>query len=154
MTWLEGEASRHYTIDAPLADVADYFSNPKRFHECVDEVESIEQVDDHTWAWTLEEMSAKGVGFQGHYEVQYDRGDARVTWTTVGDGNMRSEGEATFEAIGDERTRVEYEETIAAEVSIPSLMGSALEPIVARQIRKGINSFLDCAQRRLEAGHR
>jgi carbon monoxide dehydrogenase subunit G len=154
MTWIEGSESRDYTIDAPLEEVADFFSDPERFHTCVDEVESIEQIDDDTWHWRLEEMSVKGVGFQGEYDVRYDRdGDEQVVWETI-DGNMRSEGEAVFEALGDGRTRVRYEETLAADLSIPSLMGSVIKPIASRMIGHGINSFLDGAKERLEDEHR
>lgn len=151
MAWLEGTEEREFVIGAPKEEVAAFFANPDEFGDCLEEMESIEAVDDSTWAFTLEELAAKGISFQGYHETEYRRDGDVVEWESVGDDNMRTEGVVRVEAVDDDRTRVDFEETIGAKLPIPGLMASAFEPIVAREVRKGINSFLDNAKDELEA---
>lgn len=151
MAWLEGTEEREFVVDAPKEDVAAFFADPDEFGDCLEDMESIESVGDSTWAFTLEEIAAKGVSFQGYHETEYRRDGDVVEWETVGDDNMRTEGKARLEAVDEGRTRVDFEETIGAKLPIPGLMASVFEPIVAREIRKGVGTFLDNAKDELEA---
>lgn len=150
MTWIEGTAEREYVVERPYDEVVDFFARPAEFKSAMAELESAERVDDDTWRWTLEEKGAKGISFQGHYTVRYDRDGDVVTWETVEDGNMRSEGKATFEEVDDSRTRVHYRSEMAADLPIPGLMAKAFNSIIAREVKKGVESFLDNAKDQLE----
>jgi len=151
MGWLEGDAERDYEIDAPLEDVIDYFSSPDNFSECLSEMESVDKVADSRWRFVMEEMSAKGISFQGEYEVEYERDGSTVRWYPGGrEGNMKSEGKAEFEETTDGGVHVSYEETISVELPIPSLMTKVFKPIVSKQVSKGVNGMLDCCKKTLE----
>jgi len=152
MTWIEGTADREYVVARPYDEVVDFFADPAEFKSAMVDLESAERVDDDTWRWTLEQKGAKGISFQGKYTVRYDRDGDIVTWETVGDGNMRSEGKATFEELDDDRTRVHYHSEMAADLPIPGLMAKAFNKIIAREVKKGVESFLDNAKQQLEEG--
>lgn len=152
MAWIEGTEQREYVIDAPYDEVVDFFATPGEFKAAMAELESSEQVDEDTWKWTLEEKGAKGISFQGEYTVRYHRDGDVVTWETVEESNMRSEGKATFEKVDGERTRVNYRSEIAADLPIPGLMAKAFNKIIAREVKKGVGHFLDNAKDILERG--
>ena len=150
MAWLEGSASREFEIGADIDEVAAYFANPEKFEHCLDDLETLESVGENQWKFTLQELSAKGVSFQGEYTVEYHRDDHRVRWESTGEGNMKSEGYADLEESGD-ATRVDYEETISVELPIPGLMTKVFNPIVSREVRKSVGSMLDCSKETLES---
>ena len=152
MAWLEGSETRDYEIDAPLDDVVDFFGNPDAFEDCLADLETLEKVGEGSWKFTLEEIAAKGISFQGEYTVDYERDGDVVTWSSDEEGNMKSEGRMEAEHVGDEQTRVQYEETISVELPIPKLMTKVFNPIVDREVSKGINHMLDCAKETLESG--
>lgn len=156
MAWLEGTAERELEIAAPLDEVASYFASPDRFRDCVDDLEALEEVDDDVWHFQLEEMSAKGISFQGEYFVEYSRDGDVVSWEPAEaeedeEGNMRSEGQVELTEVGEDRTRVEYQQTMSVELPIPGLMTKVFKPIVNREVRKGIESLLDCAKEALSS---
>lgn len=151
MAWLEGTAEREFEVEAPADRVAAFFADPGQFEHCVPDLDNLEQIEEDVWQFTLEELSAKGVSFQGEYRVAYRRDGQEVVWEpTDVDKNMKSEGRATVETLGEERSRVVYEEKISVELPIPSLMTKVFNPIVSREVRKGIEEMLDCAKQTLE----
>ena len=152
MAWLEGTAEREFEIDAPADRVAEFLSDPGQFEDCITDLDSLEQVDDGVWQFRLEELSAKGVSFQGEYRVAYQRDGHRVSWEPVeGDHNMKAEGSVDVEPLGGDRCRVAYEEKMSVELPIPKLMTKVFNPIVSREVSKGVGEMLDCAKETLEA---
>lgn len=154
MAWLDGSAEQEIEVSAPLDEVAAFFAHPDRFEHCIDDLEDLEEVDDGVWHFQLEELSAKGISFQGEYYVEYTRDGDVVFWEPADgrEGNMRSEGRVQLTDLGDDRTRVEYEQKMSVELPIPSLMTGAFRPIVNREVRKAIETMLDCAKETLDEG--
>jgi carbon monoxide dehydrogenase subunit G len=152
MAWLEGTAERDFQVEAPVERVSEFFADPGQFRECVPDLASLEEVDEDVWRFTLEELSAKGVSFQGEYVVEYRREGQDVVWGPAGEGdeNMKAEGRAEIVEVGEGRTRVEYRETMSVQLPIPGLMTSVFNPIVGREVRKGVGEMLDCAVETLE----
>ncbi len=153
MAWLEGTAKREYAIGAPAERVAEFFADPGQFEECVPDLESLQEAGEGVWRFTLEELSAKGVSFQGEYLVAYRRDGDEVIWEPAGEGdeNMKAEGRAEITELDEGRTRVGYEETMSVQLPIPGLMTGVFNPIVSREVQKGVGEMLDCAKQRLEA---
>ncbi|MFB6375890.1 MAG: SRPBCC domain-containing protein, partial [Bradymonadaceae bacterium] len=105
MAWLEGTAEREFEVEAPVERVAEFFADPGQFEHCVQDLDSLERIDEDVWQFTLEELSAKGVSFQGEYQVAYSRDGSEVTWEpTDADKNMKSEGRVTVEDLGGGRS--------------------------------------------------
>ena len=151
MAWIEGTEEQTFAVNSSYQDVVDFFSDPATFKECLSQIETAEEVESMVWRWVLEEKAEKGITYQADYTVAYEKvDDGHFKWTTR-EGNMRSEGFTKFKELGDGRTEVHYKETIATDLPIPRLMAKVFSPIVSREIRKGVGSFLDCARRRLDA---
>lgn len=142
MTWIEASHQKTFEVDAPREEVAQFLSDPSQIRHCMVDLETGERVDDQTWRWILEEVGAKGITFQGDYTVRYQRDGDVVTWKSEGEGTMRAEGVAEVEAIDEDRTRVEYEETLASDLPIPKLARRVFKPIVGREVKKGVEAYL------------
>ena len=154
MTWIEGSHQRSFEVDVPLDEVADFLSDPSQLRHCMVDLEVGQEIDDQTWQWKLEEVGAKNITFQGIYTVRYERDGDVVTWESQGaEGDtMKSEGRAEFEAVNEGTTKVDYEETIISDLPIPRLAKRVFQPIARREIRKGIDGFLDAVIPYLNAG--
>lgn len=150
MAWIEGTEDRTFTVAAPYDEVVDFFCEPAQFKDAFSQMEKAEEVEPKVWHWTLQKKSEKGITFQGDYTVAYEREGDEATWSTR-DGNMRSSGRVSFREIGPETTQVHYVETLATDLPIPRLMARVFQPIVGREIRKGVGDFLDRAQSILES---
>lgn len=152
MTWVEADHERTFEVDAPFEEVAGFFSDPSHIQHCMPDLKQAEKIDDQAYRWLLEEVGAKNITFQGDYTVRYERDGEEVTWETEGEGTMRCEGRASFESISDERTRVDYRETMASDLPVPRLAAKVFRPIVKREVKKGIDRYLDEAIAYLNAG--
>jgi carbon monoxide dehydrogenase subunit G len=152
MTWIDGERKRSFEVDAPVDEVARFYSNPEQIKDCMGDLERYEKVDDQTYRWILEEIGAKNITFQGDYTVRYERDGNEVTWKSEGEGTMRTEGRATLREIGEGRTAVEYQEKLASDLPIPKLARRVFKPIVAREIKRGVDGFVDNTIDYLNAG--
>lgn len=151
MAWIEGTEEQTFEVDAPSDEVIDFFGDPAKFKECLSELESSEELEPMVWHWVLEEKSEKGITYQADYIVEYERtADNRAEWHTR-EGNMRSEGFVECTDKGGGSTEVHYKETIASDLPIAKLLAKVFRPIVAREIRKGVGSYLDCARQRLNS---
>jgi carbon monoxide dehydrogenase subunit G len=148
MAWIEGTEEQTFVVNASYQDVVDFFNDPATFRECLSQIESAEEVEEGVWHWVLEEKAEKGIKYQADYTVKYETtDDGQGKWHTL-EGNMRSEGVVECSEVDEGRTEVHYKETIATDLPIPKLMAKVFRPIVAREIRKGVGSFLDCARAR------
>ncbi len=150
MAWIEGTEKQSLVIDAPLADVVDFFGDPNQLRVCLTQLEAAEEIEPNVWKWTLREKNEAGIKFQGIYTVRYTRqGDSTVVWETVDAKTMRAEGKVVCRALG-KKTEVDYQETIATDLPIPKLAAKVFSPIVSREIRKGVGSYLELAKQHLE----
>ena len=154
MTWVQGSHERTFEVEAPLEEVARFLSDPSQVRHCMVDLEKGEEIDDQTWRWTLEEVGAKNITFQGIYTVRYERDGDVVTWESVDDegDTMRTEGRAELEAVDEETTRVDYEETITSDLPIPKLARRVFRPIARREVRKGVDAYVDAVISHLNAG--
>lgn len=152
MAWIEASHQRKIEVDRPADEVAAFLSTPSQLRHCMGELERGEEVDEQTWRWIMKEIGARNITFQGDYTVRYQRDGDVVTWKTEGEGNMRTEGRAKVRDLGGGRSEVNYEETLASDLPIPRLAAKVFGPIVAREVRKGIDGLLDNVQEYLNAG--
>lgn len=144
MPKFEATESRVFTVNAPKDDVVTLMTQPANFVELLADLEKHEAIDDKTYRFVLIEKNEKGVRFKGDYTVQYDYdGDKTLTWKTTSEGNMSSTGKATFKALGDTRTSVDYTETIVCDMDVNRLLAKVIKPIVNREISKGVGGYLD-----------
>jgi carbon monoxide dehydrogenase subunit G len=142
---------RVITIEAPAEAVATALSSPERIRQFLaDDLDRGEVVDPRTLHIVRKPVEEKGVKFRGDYQVQYTRADLVVTWKTITTGNMRSTGEARITALGDRRSRLEYDEALECDMEVNRILGAVLRPIVERKIKNGITTYLDKVKAALE----
>jgi hypothetical protein len=118
---------------------------PERIRESLaDELESSVKVDDRTVRWIRKPVEEKGVRFHADYTVRYEYdGHGKISWSTLGHSNMRSQGEARLAAGTDGTTRVEYTESIECDMEVNRILAAVLRPIVERKIKNGVGEFLE-----------
>lgn len=153
MAWIEGTEEQTFTVEASYQDTLEYFGKPENFKQCLNQLESAEELDDGVWHWVLEEKSEKGITYKADYKVRYvfNEDEGEVTWEPHGeDNNMKSSGFARIKEASD-GTQVHYKETIASDLPIPKLMAKVFKPIVAREIAKGVGEYLECSKNYLNS---
>lgn len=142
MAWIDGEQERIFYLDSTVKEVADFFCDPSRFTEAFTSLEKGEELETDVWSYTLESISAGGISFQGKYVVEYERDGNAIRWTSRDGENMKSVGKTVVSKVGS-RVQVEYEEKISSNLPIPRLAAKLFRPIVAHEVKKGIDEFLD-----------
>lgn len=152
MAWIEASHQRTIEVDAPKDEVAEFFATPAQIVNCMVDLERGEEIDEQTWRWLRKEIGARNISFQGDYTVRYERDGDIVRWESVGEGNMRTKGVVKVQEIRPGRTEFTYEETIASDLPIPGLAAKVFRPIAAREVRKGVDEFLEQVEAYLNAG--
>ncbi len=144
MATFSSSDKRVVTIHASPERVVEALITPERIKESMaDELESSATVDDHTVRWIRKPVEEKGVKFRADYVVHYDYdGRDKVSWHTVGGGNMRSNGEARLAAAPEGGTRVEYSESIECDMEVNRILAAVLRPIVEHKIKSGVGKYL------------
>lgn len=149
MAKFKGELSRTFTVAATKERAMEFMSDPEKFRHCLIGVEKAERLPDGTVKYQLEEKAEAGVRFKGAYSVKFvSQGDA-LTWTTVGQGNMWSNGKASFRAVGAS-TEITYQESLECDMDVNMLLGKVIAPIVNREIAKGVGGYLDRVKESLD----
>lgn len=153
MPWIEGSHQRTFTVNIALDEAADFMADPARLKRALVSLDRAERVDEQTYRWILKEIGAKNITFQGDYTVRYERQGNRVAWESVKDtGNMRTKGTAEFVELGEGKTQITYEETMASDLPVPRLAAKVFRPIVAREVTRGIDEFIDSLERTMNSG--
>ena len=135
---------RVVTIRAPKDRVVEALSRPERVQQSLAaDLEASQVVDASTLHLQRKPVEEKGVKFRADYTVRYAYdGSGKITWSTVGTGNMRSNGEALIAANDDGSTRVDYRESIECDMEVNRILAAVLRPIVERKIKSGVGDYL------------
>lgn len=146
MAWIDATHEEKFVVDADYEIVRNIFCDPARFKAAFTEMERSEEVEPETWRWILKEKSEKGIKFKADYTVRYTREDNVLTWDTV-EGNMKSRGRLEVRKTASEKAEVDYSETISTSLPIPKLMTKVFQPIVQREVTRGVSDFLHHARK-------
>ena len=149
MAWIEGKLETTVTIDVSHEEVLAFVKDPNKFRDAFGQMESGEELEEGVWKWTLKEKAEKGIKFQGIYKVKYTTTDNGTSWETL-EGNVNSTGSTLIKDLGNGKTELEYKETLKTDLPIPRLMAKVFQPIVGREVTKGITEFLNNATEILE----
>lgn len=91
-------------VQAPVAEVYRYWSNFENFPNFMQNVEEVRMTGQDTSHWRVKGPLGKSVQFEARTtEMSPNRG---IGWNTE-DGEVMTSGEARFEEIAPDRTRVE-----------------------------------------------
>lgn len=144
MALYSGEYTESFMVNAPIETVKAHFSDLETIATHYGGVRQWKKVRGDTLKLVLEPRSEIGVTFNGEHSCRWTfTSDNVLEWKSAGKGNMRSEGIATFTSLGKSKTRVEYTERMDCEMEVNFLVARLISPIVARQIRDGVKSYLE-----------
>lgn len=132
-----------FCVPASLPSVYDFFAEPAQLCALLDSVDSYAVLEAGRVRWILKEKVEKGIHFKGDYTVVYEgNGIDHVHWHGI-EGNMGGEGDVWLSATPDGGTKIRYRETVAPDLPITALMARLMQPIVARELRTELETFLE-----------
>lgn len=142
-----------FEVPTSVAIARDHFGNLETIAKNYGPLESWKKVDDETLHLVLSSQSERGISFRPWHICRYQKvGDDRVVWKTTESDCMWSEGTVTFSAIGPTRTRVVFQQRMAFEIGMPSLLGKVIAPIVRMRGQKGVAEYTERMRKVLPRG--
>jgi hypothetical protein len=144
MARFTGQYEESFVVDAPVGRARAHFSDLETIACNYGNLESCDR-DGQTLRVVLEPKKVMKVVYQGRYESHYRfTADNVLEWQSKGDGNAAVSGRAEFIALDDRHTRINYRHTMTCVMDgVGRLVGKAIAPVVAREIRKGVSVYLD-----------
>jgi len=154
MAHFGGKYQETFTVDFPIEKAKEHWGDLDQIASCYGQLDHYEHIEDMTLLFTLEPKEALGgrVSFLGKYDCKYswDR-DNKFSWKTVGPKpNVFSTGSIIFTKVGENKTRLVYDQTTEMEIKINRLLGKAISPIVKREVISGIKSYLSCMRKAMK----
>jgi uncharacterized membrane protein len=132
-----------FRVKASIQQVYRFFINPNQLRELLSSVEVFIPLGNGKARWVLEEMTDKGIRFKADYTVLYEgNGVDHVHWQSL-EGNMGNKGDVWLTETADGGTEIRYVEMVAPELQITPIMTRLIKPLVARELRANVKSFLD-----------
>lgn len=119
-----------------------FFTDLDKIRDITPGVERCERLPDGRVRWVLEEKVDKGIRFQADFVVTYDGNGTDHVLCRFVDGNMVNDWDAWIKPIPG-GTEIRYRETVAPELPITPVLALLIKPLVARELRNGVNRFLD-----------
>lgn len=146
MTRISVTEERSLDFSAAPEQVYAFFSRPKELSKAMDGIQSCELMADGKVRWILAESMDQGIRFQPDYVVAFSGdGVGRVDWVAT-EGNMGNEGWVEITPGSNGSSHVAYHETIEPDLPITPLMARLIRPLVARELRQGLDKFLAQAE--------
>ena len=152
MAKYEGEYTETFVINLPIAEAKAHFSNLDNIAHCYGDVNSARKLSKPgTLKLTLKPKTEIGVTFNGEHTCHWEFADANtLVWESTGNGNMKSTGTAKFTASGKKKTKITYSERMELDMEVSLLLRHLIGPVVSRQIRDGVEQYLERMRALLE----
>jgi len=151
MATFESTYTDTLTVRAPLGDAVAHFANLQTILAQTEDLET-GTVDGDVVHFVLKAQEHTGIGtFKGDYRCRYVAEKEAVRWDTVGEGNTRQSGSATFEVVDAITTEVTYTERIAIDMDVPKLMAPVLGQIISPMLKHALAGFAKRMVKALEA---
>jgi len=143
MARYSGVHSETFTVDVPIEKAKAHFSNLETIAKHYGGVAEWKILKNNTLKLVLDPRTEIGVTFEGWHSIRYTfTGDRELEWKSVGKGNMKSKGAATFKARGKKKTEIKYHDTVECNLDVTFLVAPIIGRVVSRQIRDGIREYL------------
>ncbi len=141
MATFEGTYTDKLVVHADVNTARDHFANLETIVANTKDLEQAD-IDNDTIHFLLEAQEHTGIGtFQGKYSCRYAVTDGVLSWESVGDGNTRQSGRATFTAVDGGATEVDYTESIAIDMDVPKLMAPMLKPLIGPMLKHELSEY-------------
>jgi uncharacterized membrane protein len=144
MARYSGEYSDTFVVDVPVEKAKAHFGDLKIIAEHYGRVAEWKILKNNTLKLVLDPRTEIGVTFEGWLSIRYTfPDDHELEWKSVGQGNMKSKGAATFKARGKNKTEIKYIDSIECDMKVNFLVAPIIGPIVSRHIREDIRDYLN-----------
>jgi len=150
MTRIAATEEQVFLVTASPEQAYAFFADLDTLRQATPGVQRCEMLPGGRVRWVLEEKTEKGIRFQADYCVSYDgNGTDHVSCRFV-EGNMVNEWDAWITpAPGGSEIR--YRETVAPDLPITAGLALLIRPLIARELRQGVQHFLDRVRAHLNA---
>jgi carbon monoxide dehydrogenase subunit G len=137
-------ATEEQVFNVPVSPdrVYAFFADLEKVREITPGVERCERLPDGRVRWVLEEKIDKGIRFQADFVVVYDGNGTDHVRCRFVEGNMVNQWDVWMTPVAG-GTEIRYSETVAPELPITPVLALLIKPLVARELRNGVNRFLD-----------
>jgi hypothetical protein len=141
MAWFEGTHAQSLIVDAPLAAAKAHFANLAAIAANTSDLERFD-IDGDVLHLVMKAQDHAGIAkFQGDYRSRYTTSGDTVRWEAVS-GNTKQSGEARFTRLSDNRTTLDYTETVAIDMDVPAMMAPMLRPLITQILAHEIKGFV------------
>jgi carbon monoxide dehydrogenase subunit G len=131
-----------FNVPASPDRVYAFFADLDKVREITPGVERCERLTDGRVRWVLEEKVDKGISFRADFVVAYDGNGTDHVHCRFVEGNMANDWDAWIKPVPG-GSEIRYRETVAPELPITPVLALLIKPLVARELRNGVNRFLD-----------
>ena len=143
MARYSGEYSETFTVDVPIEKARTHFGDLETIAKHYGGVVEWKILKNNTLKLVLEPRTEIGVTFEGWHSIRYTfSDDHELEWKSVGKGNMKCKGAATFKARGKKKTEIKYIDSVECDMAVNFLVAPIIGPVVSRHIREGIRDYL------------
>jgi uncharacterized membrane protein len=123
-------------VQVPVQQAYNQWTQFEEFPQFMEGIRSVQQLDDTHLQWVAE---VRGESREWTAEIVEQKPDRKIAWKTI-DGEIRNDGVVTFEALGDDQTRVNVEMDVEGD-SRAETMAADLLGIVKRQVHGDLERF-------------
>src|SRR5262245_3434494 len=142
MAKIAATEERVFQVPTTPERVYAFFTDLDQVREITPGVERCERLADGRVRWVLLEKVDKGIRFQADFVVAYDGNGTNHVRCRFVEGNMVNDWDAWITAVPG-GAEVRYRETVAPELPITPVLALLIKPLVAKELRNGVNRFLD-----------
>ena len=123
-------------VEVPVQQAYNQWTQFEEFPSFMDGIQSVQQLDDGHVKWVAE---IRGETREWTTEITEQLPDEKIAWRTI-DGEVKNDGMVTFEALGQDQTRINLEMDVESESSVENLAGNLLG-VVRSQVHGDLERF-------------
>lgn len=145
------DLDREFTVNADIDAVFALLSDVEGSAGYFPKVESLEDLGDNTFRWTMEKVGLGDHAIQSIYACNYvsDESAGTVKWTPIkGEGNGVVAGGWTFTSV-DGGTQVAFETKADLTLPLPGLLKLAISPVVKHEFASMVDTYMERIQEAL-----
>jgi carbon monoxide dehydrogenase subunit G len=145
------DLDRKFTVNADIDAVFALLSDVEGSASHFPKVESLEDLGDNTFRWTMEKVGLGDHAIQSIYACKYvsDESAKTVKWTPIkGEGNGVVSGGWKFSSV-DGGTEVKFDTSAQLTLPLPGLLKLAISPVVKHEFASMVDTYMERIQEAL-----
>jgi uncharacterized membrane protein len=132
-------------VQVPVQQAYNQWTQFEEFPRFMEGIQSVQQLDDTHVQWVAE---IRGESREWTTEIIEQHSDEKIAWKTI-EGEVKNDGVVTFEALGDNQTRINVQMDVEGE-SATENVAADLIGIVKEQVHGDLERFKQLIENRDE----